>query len=222
MIMGMGFEFLISIFISFGISSIIALFLCIMIYFIHKDKQTEIVMSENDFNDSSVPGFNDEMIKLTYERINQEIQISNAIETKAGILVGSIGTFSAIFISILFVNVDFLDLYFDFFKKSFLFMIPFIIGSGFLIAAFVASIMVLTPRAKLKLANPRDANNFLATLNTANEVKRDLKEKLICFLEESIDETRKDAKTLRGAFVSFGIGIVILLVGLILPKIIPF
>lgn len=215
-------EFLISFILSLGISCIIILILRCIGCIIHESKLDKVDMSENNPTNSSIPGFNDEIIKLTNERINQEIQISNAIEMKAGIIIGSIGTFSAIFISVLFVNENFLKVYLDFFKQSFLFAIPFIIGSGFLVAAFVASQMVLIPRVKLKLTNPRRANNFLAGLNTIEEVKQEIKEQSIEFLEASIVGIRRDARVLRSSVISFGIGIAGILIGLVFPHVIPF
>jgi|CXWL01.1.fsa_nt_gi predicted PurR-regulated permease PerM len=95
----MNYEFLTSVVSSFGISIFLAIILIGVEKSIQFMKKNNKESDKEEIKSTNFKNFDQEIIDLTRERLNQEIQISSAIETKAGILIGSIGVIFTIIIS---------------------------------------------------------------------------------------------------------------------------
>lgn len=208
-------DLVISSLISFAISGFIAIILKV-IGRIHNVQSGKNRLPNDEIKDSKIDGFDDEIIKIASDRINQELHLSSSSETKAGVLMGAIG----IIFSILFTNG--IEIYFEIIKETNLMSIPLIIGLTFLIVSFVAFSLILKPGTKLILPSPRKANNEMTKYSTLEDVKKELKKELIKISEETRVKTEKDVLKLIAGFHLFWIGMILISIPIIYSSVMKF
>ena len=157
--------------------------------------------SENDgIFDSDKNGFDDIIINQTNARIVQEFENFSSLETKSGIIIAAT---SAIFVLILSPTI-FQNILQQIHENIGL-LITFAFGISGFAAAFALSIVIVWPRKKLSLLDPRKMNNEFAGFELS-EVKRQIRHNLILGFEELQRERKKDTSTIGISFIMMGVG----------------
>jgi len=197
-------EFINSILLSFGISGFIVACLGTIAYFMHKKTELKTNVSQDDeLKESDIEGFDDEIIKQTNERIMQEFMISSSIETKSSILIGTVGLIFVVFFSTGW------NFYSELLIKNIFLSLPLTLGLTFLAVSFMTAFAIIRPRIRMKLLNPRKANNSFFDFNldiTKHQIKRNLIENF----EYIENEGSKDLTNLGKSYKLFIIGVILL------------
>lgn len=168
----------------------------------------------NEIEDSEIEGFDDIIIHQTNERISQEFSNISSLETKAGILIGFIAAMLTIILSNPVTNM-----FREHINKNFYGLIPAAFGILFFSVAFVIPLLVIMPRRKLALIDPRTINNELRKFELP-EIKRQLRHNLIKTFEILENERNKEISAVKSSFIFLGLGSLCFIIVYFLPPLI--
>ncbi len=174
----------------------------------HDDEKSD----NKEIKDSQIDGFDDIIIKQTNERLGQEFSNLASVETKASVLiVATAAILSMIFTGSLLTTIN------THIEHNYYGLIPAAFASAFFALAFVIPLIVLFPRTKLELLDPRTINNELCEKDDLEEVKRQIKNNLITSFEEIEKIRNKENLAIKLSFLFLGIGSLCLIILYILP-----
>jgi hypothetical protein len=169
-------------------------------------------LDDKEIKDSQIDGFDDVIIKQTNERLNQEFSNLSSLETKAGILIAAI----AAILTITFTGLGITQIV-TLVKQNFYGFIPVIVSVAFFALSFVIPLVIIIPRTKLELLDPRTINNELYQENNLDEVKKQIKHNLITSFEEIEKIRNKETFAIKCSFIFLGLGSLCLIILHILP-----
>jgi hypothetical protein len=174
-----------------------------------------IETNPNKIKDSNVDGFDDLIIDITQNRINQELAFSNSIQTRAGVLIAFVG----VVIGILFTGGGLKTLTDTVINQAIpVFqqnapMMPFLLslisamaGPTFLIVSIYPAFVVLAYTRKLCFINPSEVNNTLRSISLKNS-KHEIKSKLLKDFQSIKNENSIRSTTLTKTYRLVIIGI---------------
>lgn len=156
--------------------------------------------NDDGIKDSEIPDFDDIIIEHTKDRISQELSNFSSIETKASIILAA----NAVIFTLILSPTQTSDYTLAFAKNSFAWIFVIIGVIGFALS-FGFAIVLVAPRTKLDLLDPRKINNSFIKLEI-KEIKRQIKHNLIQSFEDLAKERKKENFILTVSFVSIGIG----------------
>jgi len=172
----------------------------------------DVLNMTDEIEDSTTDGFDDVIIDQTKERITQEFSNISSIETKAGIMI----TANAVIFTII-LSTSTLQMLISKIQQNFYGLIPLAMGIMFFALSFTISLILIIPRKKLEIVDPRTINNELNEL-PLNEIKRQLRHNLIQSFEELEKERNKELFAIKVSFIFLGIGSFLFIVLYFLPK----
>ncbi len=155
-------------------------------------------MENTEKNKNSDSEKDDLVIRLTQDRIQQELSNLSADELKANVLAG---------ISVIFAILAVSEML-NFFKNEpeWYFILPYFVGLTLVVAAFVYGIVVLRPKDdRFELWLPKESDEEYKE-KTVTEVKKSIKDDLISNFETIVNSRDRDAIYIKSGykFLLFG------------------
>lgn len=176
----------------------------------HPEHENEV--DDEEIWDSNTIGFDDVIIHQTNERLNQEFANLSSLETKAGILIAAVAAIVTILVSGSVLSSIGNHLTLNFYGIIFG-----LIGALFFGLSFAIPLMIIIPRNKLELLDPRTMNNQLYS-SSLPEVKRQIRYNLIKSFEEIEKIRDKEIKAIKISFVFLGLGALCFIIIFLMSK----